>query len=180
MMSWLNRMVNQFHWRFIGNMVGKVLLTISALMLLPLIVDLIYQEQTYLYFLYAIGIGIVIGFPLSHLNFKNHSYFSRDGFASVALAWVAASLLGCLPFYFSGVIPHFVDAVFETVSGFTTTGSSILTDLSPLSHALLFWRSFTHWIGGMGVLVFILALVPHANDRMMVVMRAEAPGTCYW
>ena len=103
-------------------------------------------------------------------------FFAREGFVLVSLGWLLLSFFGCLPFVLSGEIPHFIDALFEIVSGFTTTGSSILPEVEKLSKASLIWRSFSHWIGGMGVLVFILAILPMAGDYDMHIMRAESPG----
>ena len=103
-------------------------------------------------------------------------FFAREGFVLVSLGWLVLSFFGCLPFVLSGEIPHFIDALFEIVSGFTTTGSSILPEVEKLSKASLIWRSFSHWIGGMGVLVFILAILPMAGDYDMHIMRAESPG----
>ncbi len=107
---------------------------------------------------------------------RNHVIYAKEGFATVALAWIIMSAIGALPFVISGEIPSYVDAWFETVSGFTTTGSSIVTDVEALSHGILFWRSFTHWLGGMGVLVFIMAILPSSSDRSIHIMRAEVPG----
>ncbi|MBQ2818716.1 MAG: TrkH family potassium uptake protein [Clostridia bacterium] len=107
---------------------------------------------------------------------KNRAIYARDGFVLVGLAWIMMSLFGALPMTLSGAIPNYIDAVFETVSGFTTTGSTILTDVEVLDRSIQFWRSFTHWIGGMGVLVFIMAIIPMSGDRSMHIMRAEVPG----
>jgi trk system potassium uptake protein TrkH len=107
---------------------------------------------------------------------KNRVIYAKEGFVIVAFAWLLLSGIGALPFVISGEIPSYIDAFFETVSGFTTTGASILTNVEKMSHGLLFWRSFTHWIGGMGVLVFIMAVVPSAADRSIHILRAEVPG----
>ena len=107
---------------------------------------------------------------------KGKDVFAKEGFVLVSLGWLVLSFFGCLPFVLSGEIPHFIDALFEIVSGFTTTGSSILPEVEKLSKASLIWRSFSHWIGGMGVLVFILAILPMAGDYDMHIMRAESPG----
>ena len=146
-------------------------------MLFPLITSLIYKESCAKTFLISIGIALVAGFALT-LIFKPGSkvIYAKEGFVIVSLAWLALSLVGALPFYISGEIPSFVDAFFETVSGFTTTGASILTDVEAMSKGMLFWRSFTHWIGGMGVLVFIMAIIPTVSDRSIHLLRAEAPG----
>lgn len=145
-------------------------------MLLPCIVALIYREDSLWGFLFMAIIGIAIGTVLTIKKPKNHVFFARDGFAAVALSWIVLSIFGALPFVISGEIPNFINALFETISGFTTTGSSILTDVEALSRSAIFWRSFTHWIGGMGVLVFILTVLPMAGGYHMHLMRAESPG----
>ena len=113
---------------------------------------------------------------LTSIKFKNKDIYAREGFVITALSWIVLSFFGAMPFYFSETIPSFVDSFFETVSGFTTTGASILTVIEGLPLSILFWRSFTHWIGGMGVLVFLLAIIPMGGDRSMYIMKAEAPG----
>ena len=148
----------------------------AILMCFPLIVGLIYSESTYLSFLVPILALILVGLPLSFVKIKDKSIYAREGFVIVALAWIIMSLAGCLPFIISGEIPAFADAFFETVSGFTTTGASVLQDVEILSKSILFWRSFTHWIGGMGVLVFVLAILPGYNEGAMHLLRAESPG----
>lgn len=157
--------------------VGTVIKIESALMVLPLIVSLIYKEACAVDFLISIGIALVLGFALT-LIFKPGSkvIYAKEGFVIVALVWFVLSAVGALPFYLSREIPSYIDAFFETVSGFTTTGASILTDVEAMSKGLLFWRSFTHWVGGMGVLVFMLAIVPGVSDRSIHILRAEAPG----
>ena len=158
------------------NTLGKILQVEAGLMLLPLIVALIYREDP-IPFLITIGLLIVIGTLLTvTLHKGDHLIFEREGFLIVALSWVIMSVFGALPFVISGAIPSFVDAFFETVSGFTTTGSTILTDFSVMDRSLLFWRSFTHWIGGMGVLVFIMALLPMTNSRSVHILKAETTG----
>ncbi len=158
------------------NTLGKILQVEAGLMLLPLIVALIYREDP-IPFLITIGLLIVIGTLLTAVLHKgDHLIFEREGFLIVALSWVIMSVFGALPFVISGAIPSFVDAFFETVSGFTTTGSTILTDFSVMDRSLLFWRSFTHWIGGMGVLVFIMALLPMTNSRSVHILKAETTG----
>ena len=158
-------------------MVGKIIKIEAALMVLPLITALIYRESSAKAFLISIIIALCIGFGLSAaFKPKSQVIYAREGFIIVALAWAALSAVGALPYVISGEIPSYIDAFFETVSGFTTTGSSIVTDVTKLSHGILFWRSFAHWIGGMGVLVFVMAVVPAANDRSIHIMRAEMPG----
>lgn len=157
--------------------VGTVIKIEAALMALPLIVSFIYKEECLMDFLISIGIALVLGFALTKI-FKpgNKVIYAKEGFVIVSLAWVALSAVGALPFFISGEIPSYIDAFFETVSGFTTTGASILTDVEAMSRSLLFWRSFTQWVGGMGVLVFLLAVVPGVSDRSIHILRAEAPG----
>ncbi len=146
-------------------------------MLLPTIVSLIYGEAVLKSFLITIALLIATGLVLVAMKPKNKTIYARHGLVIVALGWILMSLFGALPFYFSGEIPSYLDALFEAVSGFTTTGSSILTDVEALSKSMLFWRSFTHWIGGMGVLVFIMAVLPLAGGGGdLHLMRAESPG----
>ena len=155
---------------------GYILLFDAIAMLLPMIVGFIYKEAAAYSFIPAICIGIAIGLPLIFLKPKHKSIYAREGLATVALAWVIMSIIGALPFFFSREIPNFVDCIFETASGFTTTGATILRDIEKLSHCILFWRSFTHWIGGMGVLMFVMAIAPLAGGNNMQLMRAESPG----
>ena len=156
--------------------IGWILIFEAAFMLLPCIVALIYQESSGYAFLITIGICLLIGIPLSRSKPKSNIFFAKEGFITVALGWIVLSIMGSLPFYISGEIPHYVDALFEVISGFTTTGSSILRDVEAMSYSMLFWRSFTHWIGGMGVLVFILAILPMAGGESVHILRAESPG----
>ena len=145
------------------------------MLLLPLVVALLYKE-TPLPFLITIGMALILGIALSLIfKPKNRVIYAKEGFVIVAFAWIALSLIGCIPFVLSGALPNFFDAFFETVSGFTTTGASILTDVEAMSHGLLFWRSFTHWVGGMGVLVFI-TMLSGSTDRSMNILKAEMPG----
>lgn len=165
------------NFKMIFHILGKVLYITAILMLLPLIVAFIYGEKdTYIGFVVPILVLLSAGIPLEIFKPKNTLIFAKEGLTSVALAWIVTSLIGALPFYISRYIPSFLDSVFETVSGFTTTGASILTDVEMMPYSLLFWRSFTHWIGGMGVLVFILAVIPKTDMSMMHLLRAEAPG----
>lgn len=153
------------------------ILTIEALfMVLPCIVAILYQEQSGHSFLITLIGCLIIGVPLILKKPKSHIFFAKEGFISVALGWIILSIAGAFPFFISGEIPSYIDALFEVISGFTTTGSSILSDVEALSHCMLFWRSFTHWIGGMGILVFILAILPMAGGETMHFMRAESPG----
>lgn len=152
-------------------------LNIEGLFLLPsCVVALIYREEAGIAHLITMVLCLLIGIIATRRKPKNFNFFSRDGFVSVSLGWIVLSLFGALPFFISGEIPSYSDAVFETISGFTTTGSSILSDVEALSYCNLFWRSFTHWIGGMGVLVFILAVLPLKGGSHVYLMRAESPG----
>ena len=163
--------------RMIAYISGLLLLCEAGLLLLPLAVALIFGDKTIPDFLLTIGMLILSGGALILFKPKDKTIYARDGLVIVALGWIILSLFGALPFYFSGEIPKYLDAVFETVSGFTTTGSSILSDVEALSKSLIFWRSFTHWIGGMGVLVFVMAVLPlSGGGGDLHLMRAESPG----
>ncbi len=163
--------------RMVAYILGLLLICEAGLLLFPLIVALIYGDTTITSFLTTIGFLCAIGLILIKLKPKDTTIYARDGLVSVALGWIFLSLFGAFPFYLSGEIPSYIDAVFETVSGFTTTGSSILTDVEAMSKSLVFWRSFTHWIGGMGVLVFVMAVLPLAGGGGdLHLMRAESPG----
>ena len=155
---------------------GSVLKFEAALMLLPCLVAVIYRESSGFSFVITILLCLAFGFLLSHRRPSSTVFYMKEGFLSVSLSWILLSIFGALPFLISGEIPAVEDALFEAVSGFTTTGSSILTDVEALSHCILFWRSFTHWIGGMGILVFILAVLPMAGGHRMYLMKAESPG----
>lgn len=159
--------------RYIG---GWVLKFEAAFLCLPALVAVIYREQDWISYLITAAACLIIGKLLTLKKAANRSLYPKEGFIIVALCWIIMSLFGALPFVLTGDIPSYVDALFETVSGFTTTGASILTDVEVLSHANLFWRSFTHWIGGMGVFVFILAITPLLGGSTMNLMKAESPG----
>ncbi len=162
--------------RMLGYLFGILLSIEAALLCLPLLVTVIYGEAP-TPFLLTVGILLAVALPLIALRPRRDSrIFAREGFVAAAGSWILLSLFGALPFLFSGTIPHYVDAVFETVSGFTTTGASILTAVEGLPRGILFWRSLTHWVGGMGVLVFMMALLPADNSRAMFLLRAEVPG----
>jgi trk system potassium uptake protein TrkH len=160
----------------ISYFVGWVLGIEGVLMILPCVIALIYREMTGIYFVIVMAVCLLLAFLLAHKKPKNTVFYAREGFVAVALSWIVLSLFGALPFYISGEIPSYTNALFETISGFTTTGASILEDVEALSKCMLMWRSFTHWIGGMGVLVFILAVLPMAGGYNMHIMRAESPG----
>ena len=157
--------------------IGWILKVEAALMTLPMIVSVVYRERTGLYFVMAALLCLGAGVILSLKKPEKTTYYAKEGYISVALGWIVMSIMGCLPFVFSGEIPFFFDALFEIISGFTTTGASILTDVEALSKCMLFWRSFSHWVGGMGVLVFILAILPLAGgEHNLQLMKAESPG----
>ena len=155
---------------------GWVLKVEGMLMLLPCFIALIYREPEGKIYLLLAFAAILAGGLISSRRPKNMELYPREGFVAVGLAWILLSAFGALPFVFTGEIPSYVDAFFEIVSGFTTTGSSILSDVEALSHTTLFWRSFSHWVGGMGVLVFILMMIPSQNGSHMNLMKAESPG----
>ena len=155
---------------------GHILKFESAFLILPVIVGLLYGEDDVTAYLFVAALCLILGMVLSRKRPASPSLYTREGFVTVALSWIIMSVFGAMPFVLSGDIPSYVDALFETISGFTTTGSSILTDVEALSHANLFWRSFTHWIGGMGVFVFIMAILPLMGGSTMNLMKAESPG----
>lgn len=158
-------------------MTGRIILLEGALLLVPLLVSLIYQDVGTVPFLITIAICAAVGGALSCFFRKTSQViFAKEGFLITALAWLSVSAIGAIPFVLSGQIPSYIDAFFETVSGFTTTGASILTHVESMSHSLLFWRSFTHWMGGMGVLVLMVAIMPNLSSRTIHVLRAEMPG----
>ena len=165
--------------KMVFSILGRTLLIEAVLLLCPLLVGIIYGENTWSDYLIPIGGLLAIGVPLAFaLKIKDRSIYIKEGFVTVALVWVLMSLVGAVPFVLSGSIPNYIDALFETVSGFSTTGASILNgeQTESLSHSLQFWRLLTHWIGGMGVLVFVLAILPGYNAGIMHVFRAESPG----
>ena len=167
------------NFSMIKYILGWVLRLEAICLSFPLITALIYQEASGFSFLITLLIAGIVGFLCSYKKPKNRSFRLRDGFVAVALSWILLSIVGAIPFLISGEIPHFYDALFEVVSGFTTTGASVVQDVDSLSKCMIFWRSFTHWIGGMGVLVFVLAIIPMENNSSgttMHLMRAESPG----
>lgn len=163
------------NYRMLRYLLGCILLIEAILLLLPLVTALIFAEDV-LPFVYTISLLLVVSVPCVILKPKNTRIYAREGFVCVAAAWILLSAFGALPFVFSGTIPNYIDALFETVSGFTTTGASVLPVVEGLPKGILFWRSFTHWIGGMGVLVFMLAILPSAGGEAIYLMRAEVPG----
>ncbi len=164
------------NYSMIRYILAWVLKVEGALMGLPCIIALIYGEREGYAYLFCMAVCLAIGFLGSFKKPENTEIYQKDGFAAVALAWIVLSLFGAIPFMLTGEVKSYVDALFEIVSGFTTTGASILKDVEAVSHATLLWRSFSHWVGGMGVLVFILMLIPVKNGSQMNLMRAESPG----
>lgn len=164
------------NYSIIRYIIGWILILEAAFMTLPCIVAMIYQESDGWVYVGVMFLCLALGLLLKHKTSKNKIFFAREGLVTVSLSWLVLSIMGAMPFVLTGAIPHPVDALFETVSGFTTTGASILTDVEALSRCNLFWRSFTHWIGGMGVLVFMLALLPLTGGSHMNLLKAESPG----
>ena len=161
----------------IGYLTGQIIRALGVLMLLPLIVSLIYHESASRNaFAITAGILMLLGTLVTLKKPQNKDIYTREGMATVTVSWILVSILGALPYFISGEISNFADAIFETASGFTTTGSTILNDIESMSNACLFWRSFSHWLGGMGVLVFMLAVLPQNDTRTMHLVRAESPG----
>lgn len=160
----------------VSYIIGAVIRVEAVLLLAPLLISAIYRESSGWAFLITACICVVVGTVFRMFGDKTRKFYAREGFVIVALSWLVMSCLGALPFVISGQIPNYIDALFETISGFTTTGASILSDVESLDHAMLFWRSFTHWIGGMGILVFMLAVLPSTGGYNVHLMRAESPG----
>ena len=167
------------NFKMIRYTIGLILIFEAAFLLVPLITAFCYLPDELgcvFSLLGTMAICLTIGILLSRRRPENTALYTKDGFVIVALSWIVLSLFGALPFVFSGTIPNYIDALFETVSGFTTTGASILTSVEDKPNSMLMWRSFTHWIGGMGVLVFIMAILPLSGAQNMHIMRAESPG----
>lgn len=167
------------NYRMVSYIIGQIVRVEGILMIPSLVVSVIYGESAFAAFLIPIVLSVAAGTLLTIKKPSNPDIFAKEGFVTVGLSWIIMSLIGALPFVIDGCIPSFVDAFFETVSGFTTTGASILTEIESLGRGMLLWRSFTHFVGGMGVLVFVLAILPQADTRsvkLMHVMRAEVPG----
>ena len=164
------------NYKMIRNILGWLLLFECGFMLVPTATALVYREREVWAFLVTMLLCGTIGALCVWNKPKDPMLYAREGFVIVSLSWITLSLFGAIPFFISGVIPSYVDAVFETVSGFTTTGASILTAVEPLPKCMLMWRSFTHWVGGMGVLVFIMAFIPLSGGQNMHIMKAESPG----
>lgn len=167
------------NYKKLGKILGKIMILEGILMLAPLAVSFIYRESWIhiLSFLIPIVAVTGIGFLLQIPKPERDNLYQKEGFALTAMVWILMALFGAIPFVINGDIPNYIDACFEMMSGFTTTGSSVITDLTAVSHSTLFWRSFSHWIGGMGILVFVLIFIPESNDgSSMHLLRAESPG----
>ena len=167
------------NYKLLGKILGKIMILESILMLAPLIVSLAYKEglRNYIAFIVPIVVLAVLGGIMQIPKPQRRSLYQKEGFALVALVWIIMTLFGAIPFVINKDIPKYVDACFEIMSGFTTTGASVVTDISVISKSTLFWRSFAHWIGGMGILVFVLIFIPESNDgSSMHLLRAESPG----
>ena len=164
------------NYSMIFYIIGWIFKLEAVFMVLPGITAIIYQEKDGFAFLITMLICLAVGIPLTRKKPSDKVFHTKEGFVTVALSWIVLSMMGAVPFVISGSIPNPIDALFETVSGFTTTGASILSEVEPLSHCILIWRSFTHWIGGMGVLVFMLCLLPLTGGYHMNLMKAESPG----
>ena len=164
------------NFKIVLKTVGRLLWAEAILLCLPLFVSLYYKENLFHIYLIVMGLLLVTGAIMNLPKPDRRTVYAREGFVIVSLSWILLSFFGALPFVFSGEITSLVDAFFETVSGFTTTGATILTDIESVSKSLLFWRAFTHWIGGMGILMFVLAFLPQKDMQSMHIMRAEVPG----
>lgn len=173
MIFWKEIIMNH---KMIRYLIGKMLYIEAILLVIPAMVSIYYHEPIATTIL-KVSIGLVlVGFALCYRKPNKSEFYAKEGLVIVSATWLILSFCGALPFYLTGEIPSFVDSFFETVSGFTTTGSTILTDIESMSKGLLFWRSFTHWIGGMGVIVFAFAILPQSNANDMYIMKAEVPG----
>ncbi len=164
------------NYRIIVHILGLALILESIFMLLPACCALIYGEEEVITFLICAALCFFVGFLLKSIKVKNHNIYAKEGLVTVSLSWIFISLFGALPFRLSGVMSNYIDAVFEMVSGFTTTGSTILTDVEILPRCMLFWRSFSHWIGGMGVLVFLMSLMKLSGGNNIYLLKAESTG----
>lgn len=167
------------NYKKLGNILGKIMILEGMLMLAPLAVSFIYRESWMHKIAFSIPIVVLlfVGFMLQQIKPSRHYLYQKEGFALTAIVWIVMALFGALPFVINRDIPNYINAFFEITSGFTTTGASVVTDITVLSHSSLFWRSFSHWIGGMGILVFVLIFIPESNDgSSMHLLRAESPG----
>ncbi|MBS7368931.1 MAG: TrkH family potassium uptake protein, partial [Oscillospiraceae bacterium] len=160
------------NYRMISYILGCILLFEAAFMTVPIITALVYSETAVVSFAITLVICAAVGGLLMLTKPRNFKIYSREGYVIVSLSWIVLSVFGAIPLMLSGAIPSFIDALFETVSGFTTTGATILTEVESLPKSVLMWRSFTHWIGGMGVLVFMMAFLPLCGGQNMHIMKA--------
>ena len=158
------------------NILSALLTILGLTMLFPAFVSWLYDESDVIFFLQSAGLAVFIGLPIWFMSRKSRKLRNRDGFIIVTFSWIITALAGALPFYISGAIPNFTDAFFETMSGYTTTGASILNDIESIPNGVLFWRSITHWIGGMGIIVLAIAILPLLGIGGMELFAAEAPG----
>ena len=164
------------NYRMIAYLSGVLILIEAGFMLLPFLVAVIYGEGSGWWFLVTIAASAVLGFVLTRLKPAKRDLYAKEGFVITALAWIVISLIGAAPFTLSGQIPFYLDAVFEMVSGFTTTGASIVPNVELLDNCMNFWRCLSHWLGGMGILVFMLAIVNLGGGQSNHLLRAESPG----
>ena len=165
------------NYAVVFRLLGYILLCEGGLLCLPALVSALYGEWDILWiFLFTVALCFVIGLSLTFLKPRSKIFHMRESCATAALTWIVISIMGAIPFVLSGAIPNPIEALFETVSGFTTTGASVLADVESLPMGILFWRSFTHWIGGMGILVFLLAVMPLTGGSHVNLMKAESPG----
>lgn len=167
------------NYKLLGRVLGKIMILESILMLAPLIVSFIYEEglRNHIAFIVPIVALASLGLLMQKPKPQRTSFYQKEGFALTAMVWIVMTIFGAIPFVINGDIPNYIDACFEIMSGFTTTGSSVITDITAVSHSTLFWRSFSHWIGGMGILVFVLIFIPESDDgSSMHLLRAESPG----
>lgn len=169
----------KMNYKKLGVILGKIMILEGLMMLAPLLVSFIYKEDIRhkIAIIIPIAVLIIIGVGMQLLKPKRDALYQKEGFALTAAVWIIMTLFGALPFVISGDIPSYIDACFEIMSGFTTTGASIINDITSISRSMLFWRSFSHWIGGMGILVFVLIFIPESNDgSSMHLLRAESAG----
>lgn len=167
------------NYRAIRSIIGRIMAVEAAFMLPALLISAYHRESKVVFgFALTVGLLLAFGLPMAMLKRGKKTYYAREGLVTVGLSWIAVSLFGALPFFLSGAVPSFIDCFFEAVSGFTTTGASVLDNVETLPRGLLYWRSFTHWLGGMGVLVFLLAVGPTSKEsgESLHLLRAESPG----
>ena len=162
--------------KIVAKVLGAMLAVEGAALLLPALVSLWFRDGTFTVFLLTAAFCLAVGIPLSRMNTGGMQMQRRDGFASAGLSWIVLGAVGALPYVGSGALPDYIDALFETISGFTTTGATVMEDIEAMPRAVLFWRAETNWLGGMGVLVLLLAVLPRLGDGSANLMRAESPG----